>query len=253
MIKSKKLVKFKEISHGFFGRNGGFSTGIYRSLNCGIGSKDKKENVRKNLNLINKKIKCKNNNLILMKQTHSNKFKFISRYNKIKSNRISCDALVTNIKGKCLGVLTADCAPILIYDKDIKMIGAIHAGWRGAFNEIVKKVLIFFKKKGSNFNNIYAVIGPCILQNNYEVKKDFFKKFIKKDQKSRKFFSIKKNKTYFSLNSYIKYEIRKLGIKNIEIINKDTYNFRNNFFSARKSIKNKVNDYGRNISVIMIN
>ena len=97
------------------------------------------------------------------------------------------------------------------------------------------------------------MIGPCISKKNYEVKKDFVNKFIKKDKKNRKFFSKKNYKTYFSLNSYIKHEIIRLGIKNIEIINRDTYNSKNNFFSARKSIKNKVNDYGRNISVIMIN
>ena len=253
MIKSKKFGRFNEISHGFFGRNGGFSVGVYKSLNCGIGSKDNKNNVKKNLNLICKKVKCTKNNLILMNQTHSNNFKFISSKNKIKSNKVNSDALITDVKGKCLGVLTADCAPILIYDKNTKMISAIHAGWKGAFNGIIKKVLNFFKKKGSDLNNIRVVIGPCISKNNYEVKDDFVKKFLQKDQKNRKFFSIRNAKTYFCLNSYIKNDIRKLGVKNIEIINKDTYNSKNKFFSARKSIKNKVNDYGRNISVIMIN
>jgi len=157
------------------------------------------------------------------------------------------------LKGICLGVLTADCAPVLIYDKNIKMISVIHAGWKGALGGIIKEVIFYFKKKGSNFRNINAVIGPCISKKNYEVKEDFVTKFIKKDKKNRKFFSKKNYKTYFSLNSYIKHEIIRLGIKNIEIINRDTYNSKNNFFSARKSIKNKVNDYGRNISVIMIN
>ncbi len=253
MIKSKKLKKFKEISHGFFGRNGGYSTGIYKSLNCGIGSKDDKNNIQKNLNLICKKIKCDKKNLVLMQQTHSNNYKFIDTKTKVKSNKIKCDALITNIKGISLGVLTADCAPILLFDKNIKMVSVIHAGWRGAFNGIIKKVLIFFKKKGSDLSDMNVVIGPCISKDSYEVKKDFVKRFIKKDQKNSKFFFKRKIKTYFSLNTYIKYEIRKSGIRNIEIINKDTYKSGNNFFSARKSLKNKVNDYGRNISVIMIN
>ncbi len=253
MIKSKKLRKFDEINHGFFGKKGGFSTGIYNSLNCGFGSNDNKNSVRKNLDLICKKIKCEKKNLILMYQTHSTNFKFIGSKKKIKSNKINCDALITNLKGKCLGVLTADCAPILIYDRNTKMISVIHAGWKGAFGGIIKKVLIFFKKKGSNFKNISAVIGPCIARDNYEVKMDFVQKFLKKDKKNSKFFSYKKTKTYFSLNSYVKDELIKLGVKNIEIINRDTYKSKNNFFSARKSLKNKVNDYGRNISVIMIN
>tara|TARA_S200000501_G_scaffold376167_1_gene430264 strand:- start:1846 stop:2607 length:762 start_codon:yes stop_codon:yes gene_type:complete len=253
MIKSKKLSKFKDISHAFFGKNGGCSTGIYKSLNCGIGSNDKKNNIKKNLSLVCKNIKCNKKNLILMHQTHSNKFKFISSKTNEKLKKIDCDALITNLKGKCLGVLTADCAPILIYDKKIKMISAIHAGWKGAYNDIVKKVLIYFKKKGSNVSDINAVIGPSISTESYEVKEDFVKKFLFKDKKNIKFFTKKNLKTYFSLNAYIKYEIRKLGIKNIEIIKKDTFNPKNNFFSARKSIQNKVNDYGRNISVIMIN
>ena len=253
MIKSKKLLKFKEISHGFFGRNGGFSTGIYKSLNCGTGSRDNKNIVRKNLNSVCKKIKCNKNKLILMNQTHSNNFKFVGSLKKTRGKKINSDALITNLKGICLGVLTADCAPVLIYDKNIKMISVIHAGWKGALGGIIKEVIVYFKKKGSNFRNINAVIGPCISKKNYEVKKDFVTKFIKKDKKNRKFFSKKNYKTYFSLNSYIKHEIIRLGIKNIEIINRDTYNSKNNFFSARKSIKNKVNDYGRNISVIMIN
>ena len=250
MIKSKKLSKFKEISHGFFGKKGGCSKGIYKSLNCGIGSKDNKNNVRKNLNIVSKKIKCEKNSLILMRQTHSNKFKFI---NSDIKKRINSDALITNSRGKCLAVLTADCAPILVYDKNLKMVSVIHAGWKGALNGIIKKVLIFFKKKGSNPRNIIAVIGPCISKYNYEVKEDFIKKFLQKDRGNIKYFSHKKIKTYFSLNNYVKDEIRKLGIKNIEIVNKDTYKSKNNFFSARKSSKNKVNDYGRNISVIMIN
>ena len=114
-------------------------------------------------------------------------------------------------------------------------------------------MILCIKKKGSNFKNLKVVVCPFISKNNYEFKKDFVTKFIKKDKKNRKFFFKKNYKTYFSLNSYIKYEIIRLRIKNIEIINRYTYSSKNNFCSARKSIKNKVNDYGRNISVIMIN
>ncbi|OUX45963.1 MAG: hypothetical protein CBE35_02040 [Candidatus Pelagibacter sp. TMED275] len=253
MLKSKKLLKFNKISHGFFGRKGGYSKGIYKSLNCGIGSKDNKKNIKKNLNAICKKIKCNKNNLVLMNQTHSSDVKFINSHKNFNSNKIKCDALITNLRGKCLGVLTADCAPVLVYDNDLKMIGVVHAGWKGAYKGIIKKVLSFFKKKGSNFKNINIVIGPCISKDNYEIKEDFKKKFIQKDPKNSEFFYRKKTKTYFSLNNYVKDQISKLGVKNIEIINKDTYKSKNNFFSARKSLKNKVNDYGRNISVIMIN
>ena len=129
----------------------------------------------------------------------------------------------------------------------------IHAGWKGAYKGIVSNVVKFLIKIGSNPNDLIASIGPCISRDNYEVKKDFKAKFIKKNKKNINFFHFKKNKTYFSLNSYIYYQLRLMNINKIEIIKKDTYNLKNNFFSARRSIHNKENDYGRNISIIMIN
>ena len=109
-----------------------------------------------------------------------------------------------------------------------------------------------FRLSGSNFEDLIAVVGPCISKKNYEVKVDFFKKFTGKNKLNKKFFNTKNNKIYFSLNDYIKENLLKLGVKNIEIVKKDTYTSSNNFFSARRSLKNKLNDYGRNISVIMI-
>jgi YfiH family protein len=152
-----------------------------------------------------------------------------------------------------IGVLTADCAPILIHDQSAKMVAAIHAGWRGAYKDIIKNVIKFMIKKGCSPKNMTAVVGPCISIKNYEVKKDFFKKFFKKDKKNEIFFKKIKNKIYFSLNKYIYFQLKYQNIKNIEIIKKDTFDIKNNFFSARRSIQSKYNDYGRNISIIMIN
>ena len=148
--------------------------------------------------------------------------------------------------------MTADCAPVFIYDPVNNLISALHAGWKGAYKQIIPKTLIKFKSRGSNLNDLIAVIGPCIDKKNYEVKKDFLNKFIKKEKSNKKFFNLKNNKIFFSLSDYIKENFLKFGVKNIEIIKKDTYLLSNNFFSARRSIKNKLNDYGRNISVIMI-
>ena len=105
---------------------------------------------------------------------------------------------------------------------------------------------------GSNIEDLIVVIGPCISKYNYEVKKDFLKKFINQNKKNRRFFNFSKKKIFFSLNKYIKNQLKDIGVKNIEIINKDTYLRKNNFFSYRRSLKNKYYDYGRNISVIMI-
>ena len=253
MIKSKKLSKFQQINHGFFDKKGGKSTGIYKSLNCGVGSYDSKKNVLNNLKIVCKKINCSSKNLILLNQIHSSKFYFINKNYKFKKKKLNGDALITNVKKIALGVLVADCVPILIYDKNLKIISAIHAGWKSVYKEIIKKVVKFLIKKGSNTKNLVAVIGPSISEKSYEVQKDFKDKFLKKDKQSKFFFKIRKNKTYFGLNKYVYYHLKKLGIKNLEIIKKNTFDPKNNFFSARRSIQNKENDYGRNISVIMIN
>ena len=253
MIKSKKLSKFQEIKHGFFNKEGGKSEGIYKSLNCGIGSSDTKKNVRNNLKIVCKKINCSPKKLILLNQIHSNKFYFIDKNFKFNKKKLKGDALITNVKNIAIAVLTADCVPILIYDKNLKIISVIHAGWKGAYIGIIRKVIKFLIKNGSNAKDLIAVIGPSISQKNYEIQKDFKDKFLKKDKQNKIFFKLIKNKTYFSLNKCIYSELKKLGINNLEIINKDTFDSKNNFFSARRSIHNKENDYGRNISIIMIN
>ena len=143
--------------------------------------------------------------------------------------------------------------PILIYDQNKNMISAIHAGWRGAYKDIIKNVVEFMLKNGCETKGITAVIGPCISMKNYEVKKDFLDKFLKKDKKNKIFFKKVKNKFFFNLNKYIYSQLKSLNIKKIETINKDTFDIRNNFFSARRSISRNENDYGRNISIIMIN
>ena len=249
MFKSKKLGKFKSIEHGFFNRKGGFSKGIYKSLNCGLGSKDKIQDVKKNIEKVCLKIGCNKNKLILLNQIHSNN---VYKISKIPKKKLKGDSLVTNKKGIALGILTADCAPVFIYDPVNNLISALHAGWKGAYKKIVSTTLRKFKSSGSNFNDLIVVIGPCIGKDSYEVRNDFLDKFIKQEKSNIKFFKTKRNKIYFSLTDYIKEQLVKFGVKNIEIIKKDTYLLSNNFFSARRSVKNKLNDYGRNISIIMI-
>jgi len=253
MIKSKKLSKFKSLEHAFFNRLGGKSKGFFKSLNCGPGSSDKKKNVLKNLEIVNDKIKNKSKKIILLKQIHSNKFYFINNKSKIITNKFVGDALITNKKNTAIAVLTADCAPILIYDENKKMIAAIHAGWKGAYKDIVKKVIKFMIKKGCLSKNMTAVIGPCIAINNYQVGQDFVRKFTLKNKTNKVFFKQTKGKIYFNLSKYIFFQLRGLNIKKIDVINKDTFNEKNNFFSARRSISHNESDYGRNISVIMIN
>ena len=252
MIFSKKLNQYKDVSHCFFNKIGGRSKGIFKSLNCGIGSSDKRKDVKKNIRLACDKLNNSYKKLILLHQIHSNKFHYIKNISSTKEKLVG-DALITKQPKIILGILTADCAPVIIYDKKLKIISAIHAGWKGAFKGIIKKVVNYFYKMGSRPEDLIAVIGPCISEKNYEVKKDFKHKFVKKSEKNKIYFSDIKDKSYFSLNKFVYNELSESKIKNIEIINKDTYNLKNNFFSARRSTHNKENDYGRNITLIMIN
>ncbi len=249
MFYSKKFKKFDNLKHCFFSRKGGFSRGLYKGLNCGRGSKDKKKNIIMNLKKVAKKMSVKNNHLILMYQTHSNKVIEIKKNNYKK--KIRADAMVTKMRGIALGVVTADCVPILIYDRKNKIIGCIHAGWRGAISGVIKNTILKIRKLNSD-NKIYATIGPCIGKESYEVDLKFFKNFVKKSKKNRKFFTIKnRNKKLFNLREYV---AKKLTEQNVIIdhVNHDTFKERDNFFSYRRSTILHQRDYGRSISTIKL-
>ena len=253
MITSKNLLKQKNICHGFFNKNGGRSNGIYKSLNCGPGSNDKKNKIKENLKIVKKKIGRNTRNIFLLHQIHSSKFIFIDKNFKLNKKKIKADAVITDQVNIPIAVLTADCVPILLYDNKRNMIAAIHAGWKGALKGIVGNVINFMLKKGCKKNNIFAAIGPCIGKNNYNVGIDLKSKFIKKNKKNKIFFSKRKNEIYFDLPNYVKSQLKLNKIKNIDMKNIDTFNKKNNYFSARRALKLKHNDYGRNISIIMIN
>ena len=247
MFYSKNLKKFKNIKHCFFSKKNGYSKGIYRSLNCGKGSKDSKNNIKKNLNFIAKKMSVKSNNLILMHQTHSNKVIEIKKNNYKK--RILADAMITKKKGYSISVLTADCVPIILYDVKNKVIGCIHAGWRGAFKGIIKNTISKMKRIGKN-NKIYASVGPCIGSKNYEVDNEFYNKFVSKNWKNKIYFSYKnKSKKFFNLRRYVTDKLKELKVT-VDQVNRDTFDEKNNFFSFRRSSKLKHKDYGRCISTI---
>jgi len=249
MFYSKKLNKFKGVKHCFFSRKGGFSRGVYKGLNCGRGSKDAKKNIKLNLNFVAKKMNVRNKNLILMYQTHSNKVLEIKKNNFKK--RINCDAMITTMHGIALGVVTADCVPVLIYDKNNKIVACIHAGWRGAFSGIIKNTIMKIRKLNSK-NEIYASIGPCIGKNSYEVDLKFEKKFVKKSKKNIKYFSKKnKNKRLFDLRKYVHDKLLEFKV-NIDHVKHDTFREKDNFFSFRRSSLKKQKDYGRCISVIKL-
>ena len=155
------------------------------------------------------------------------------------------------MRGLALGVVTADCVPILLYDIKNNIIGCIHAGWRGAFSGIIKNTIFKIRKINSN-NKIYAAVGPCIGKKNYEVDKIFFKKFISKSKKNIKYFSNKnKFKKLFNLRKYVADRLLELNVVT-DHVNYDTFEEKNKFFSYRRSSLLKQSDYGRCISVIRL-
>ena len=246
MFYSKKLNNFKRIKHCFFSNKGGFSKGLYKSLNCGRGSKD---NVLKNLNYIAKKMLIKKDKLILMNQTHGSKVVEIKKNNYKK--KINADAMITKVKGLVLSAVTADCVPIIIYDYKNNIVGCIHAGWKGAISGIIKNTVNKIKKFNSK-TEIFASIGPCIGRNSYEVDLGFYKKFLAKSKKNNRYFLNKNiNKKLFNLRKFVADKLIELEVK-IDHVNYDTFKEKNNFFSYRRSCKLKQSDYGRCISVIRL-
>jgi len=252
MFFSRKLQKFKNIKHCFFSRKNGFSKGSYESLNCGLGSGDKKENVLKNLESVSKKIGCKKDSLITLNQKHSNQVVYFETESDVQ-NKMWGDAIVSKVKNVGISILSADCAPILFYDPKENIIACVHSGWKGALNGIIKNTVKKFNELSSSNNNLVAVVGPCINKKYYEVEIDFFKKFVTQDKKNESFFNKINNEKYtFDLRGFINKEISNLNVKNIENIEIDTFSEKEFFYSYRRSCINKEKDYGRCISVILM-
>jgi polyphenol oxidase len=249
MFYSKKLNKFKKLKHCFFSKKGGFSKGFYKSLNCGKGSRDNKQDVLRNLKYVSKKLSIKKDKLVLMNQTHSNKVVEITKKNYMSI--IHADAMITKISGLALGVVTADCVPIIIYDSENKIVGCIHAGWKGAISGIIKNTVSKIKKLNSK-NKIFASVGPCIGKKSYEVDFTFYNKFLSISKKNKKYFSYKnKKKKLFNLRKFVADKLSELKVT-VDHVNHDTFRESNNFFSYRRSCKLKQNDYGRCISTIRL-
>ena len=252
MFYSSKLKKFSNIKHCFFSRKNGFSKGLYESLNCGLGSNDEKENVLKNLEFISGKIGGKNNLPITLNQKHTDQVIHFKEEQSIK-DKLTGDAIVSEMKNISIGILTADCAPILFYDPKKNIIGCAHSGWKGALKGIITNTIKKFNEINSRNDDLIAVIGPCIDKKNYEVEDDLLEKFITKDKKNEIFFEKINHKKYtFDLRGFINKEITSLGIKNIDNIDIDTFSKKELFYSYRRSRLNNERDYGRCISVILM-
>ena len=246
-------LEFSDITHGFFTRKGGYSKSPYNSLNCSFNVEDNESDVKKNLTSICNELKL--GKLIRLNQIHSSKVLVInSEYDKITN--INADGLVTKLKDVGLSVLGADCAQILFYDKISKIIGACHAGWRGAIKGIIEATITNMETLGAKRDDIVSVIGPTIHKESYEIKKDLA--LIVKETKFYKnnrsiLLQVNQDKYLFDLPLLIKESLKFSKINNFGDIDINTYEKSDLFFSHRKSTHEnfpKQGKTGRHISVI---
>ena len=246
------INKFVDIVNlGFFTSKGGISKGDFNSLNCSKSNDDKKNNVSKNIKIAINALGIKKKRLKLINQIHSNKIFFINNNNLNKD--IYGDGLITENKNIALGILTADCAPIFIFDKKKSIVCCLHSGWKGALNNIVSKGIKKIKRKKIKSQNIIVIVGPCLGFNNFEVDKKFKLKFIKKNRSYQKFFKSKnRNKDIFDLRSLINFQISKERIDNVFNIRKDTYKNSHIFFSHRRATHQNKIQTGRMINIISL-
>ena len=246
MSKKNKIIYYKNFKYCFFTRNGGVSKKNFYSLNCAYNKGDQEKNVKKNREYVNKKF-CRKKKIILLNQVHSNKFFFIDKLN---AKSLDGDAIVSNKKDFILGVLTADCAPIVILGK--KYFGIIHAGWRGTFSGIIENTINFFFKKGECKKDIFIDVGPHLRQNSFEVKNDFLINLKKLKFNPDKYISSTKKKLHFDFSLLITDKIMNCGVHNFNISKIDTYQNYSDFYSFRYYSKKGIKNCGRQISLVSI-
>jgi YfiH family protein len=250
-----QLDKFggDSISHGFFTRKGGVSTEIYDSLNCGLGSDDKLASVRENRAKAMASLKLPADALITCHQNHTSHAVFINNKTLVREPYIA-DGMATSIPGIALGILTADCSPVLFTDKNNRVIGAAHAGWKGALGGILESTISCMLDQGAQIDKIVTAIGPTIGPKSYEVGPEFPLPFLDLESNNSVFFSPSKrdNHFLFDLPGYINSRLTKIGLTKVYQLNCDTYTDEFNFYSYRRSLHKNETDYGRLLSTIAI-
>lgn len=236
--------------HGFFTRRGGASSGIFQGLNCGMGSSDQREAVSLNRARVAEAMAVQPEALIGVHQVHSPHVAVISGPT---AERPKADAMVTNASGVALGILTADCQPVLFCDAEAGVIGAAHAGWRGALDGVLEATVGAMEDLGARRDRVVAVIGPSISQRAYEVGPEFFEDFIQQDPDHARFFSNGQGDHFlFDLPGLGLHLLRKAGIAQAEWTRHCTYSDPDRFYSYRRTTHAGEADYGRLISCISL-
>ena len=239
------------LPHGFLGRRGGVSTGILAGLNVGTGSSDEREAIAENRIRAVEAV-LPGAELATIHQVHSAEARYVAAPWP-HDERPRADAMVTDKAGILLGILTADCAPVLFADEQAGVVGAAHAGWRGALAGITDSAIDAMESIGARRDRIAAAIGPCIALPSYEVDAAFRDRFVEADGSNDRFFiTTAAGKLHFDLPAYVRHRLIAAGVAEVETIHLDTYSDADRFYSYRRSTHRGEDDYGRQISLIGI-
>lgn len=237
------------VPHGFLGRLGGVSTGILAGLNVGTGSGDEREAIAENRRRAIDAVLA-GAELATVHQIHSAEAIYAAEP-WAQEARPSADAMVTDQPGLLLGILTADCAPVLLADAEAGVVGAAHAGWRGALAGVTDAAIAAMEELGARRERIAAAIGPCIAQPSYEVDEAFRLRFLKADQANARFFAAAPGeRPHFDLEAYVEARLTAAAIARVEPLRLDTYADEHRFFSYRRATHRDEPDYGRQFSLI---
>lgn len=243
----------ENVAHAFFTRSGGVSRGLYASLNCGPGSKDLREAVVENRRrAVSALSESGDAGLVTLYQIHGSDTVVVEEPWLI-DNPPRADAVVTRAPGIALGILTADCAPVLLADAQAGVVGAAHAGWRGALSGVIEAVVGAMEDLGARRERVMAAVGPCIAQKNYEVGEDLRTQFLKKDSSSVVFFAAgRAGHWQFDLEAYVVRQLERASVGAIGRLSACTYSGEEEFFSFRRATLRGEPDYGRQLSAIML-
>lgn len=246
-------LKLDGITHGFYTRGGGHSTGIYESLNIGLGSRDDRDSVLKNRARVEESMGAETGWLVSPYQIHSANVITVEKPWAEQADR-KADALVTRTPGLALGIATADCGPVLFADQEAGVIGAAHAGWKGALTGVLDNTVAAMEHLGAERSKISAVLGPAISQSAYEVGPEFHDRFVTENADNTLYFrpSPRPGHHMFNLQHYITDRLTSLGLSDVNGLGICTYADEDRFFSYRRTTHRGEPDYGRQISAIMI-
>ena len=244
----------RNVSHAFFTRAGGVSTGIYASLNCGAGSDDNPEAVSENKRRAANGLGVADDHLWTLYQIHSANVVTIDAGVPSANARPEADGMATRQPGIALGILTADCAPVLFSDPENRVIGAAHAGWKGALSGVIENTVAAMENLGAERSRINAAIGPCIAQSSYQVGEEFPAPFIADDPAAAAYFQpdTEPGKHRFDLRGFVEARLTQAGITDIDTLPNDTYVEDEAFFSYRRTCHRGEADYGRGLSAISL-